>query len=364
MAQQTNAKPLLLVTGSSGLIGSRLLKALAPDFDVIGLDVKEPDETVAGTKFLHCDLTDDASVERAFGTVRAEHGDHIAAVVHLAAYYDFSGEPSPLYRELTVEGTRRLIHQLRTFSAVEQVLFSSSLLAVRPVEDAAQRLTELSPLRGEWDYPQSKIEAERVLRTERGEIPVVILRIAGAYDEDCHLLPVAHQIARIYEKRLESYLFPGDATHGQPFVHLDDLVGCFRAAIARRHALDPLEIFLIAEPEVLSYADLQEQLGELIHGKAWPTIRVPKPVAKLGAWLKDKLPGREPFIKPWMIDLADDHYPVEIRHARERLGWDPAHRLRDGLPEMIARFHRDPAGWYQRNGMPVPQHLQQRARSA
>jgi len=30
---------------------------------------------------------------------------------------------------------------------------------------------------------------------------------------------------------------------------------------------------LIAELDVLSYAELQDRLGELIHGQEWPTIR-------------------------------------------------------------------------------------------
>ena len=36
----------------------------------------------------------------------SNHGVHVAAVVHLAAYYDFLGEPSTKYDEITVRGTR------------------------------------------------------------------------------------------------------------------------------------------------------------------------------------------------------------------------------------------------------------------
>ena len=54
----------------------------------------------------------------------------------------------------------------------------------------------------------------------------MILRLAGVYDEDTHVVPIAQQMSRIYEKQLESFLFPGDARHGQAFVHLDDAVSC------------------------------------------------------------------------------------------------------------------------------------------
>jgi nucleoside-diphosphate-sugar epimerase len=274
-------------------------------------------------------------------------------VIHLAAYYDFSGDLSPLYDKLTVEGTRRLLRQLQRF-AVEQFAFSSSLLVMKPVEEG-EMIAEDSPVEATWDYPESKIKAEEVIRQEHREIPVVVLRIAGVYDEDCHSIPIAQQISRIYEKTLESYFFPGDASHGQAFVHLDDLVDCFRKCIERRRQLGAHELMLIAEPDVMSYAELQDRLGELLHGKEWPTIRIPKVAAKAGAWVQEKMAGEgeETFIKPWMIDLADAHYPVQIERARQRLGWDPKRRLRDTLDEMVRRLKRDPKGWYERNGLPA-----------
>jgi nucleoside-diphosphate-sugar epimerase len=348
-------KPLVLITGSSGLIGSRLIEALVGDFRVVGLDLKPPRDQLVD--FIECDLTQTVSVKSALQEVEERHGDKIASVIHLAAYYDFSGDPSPLYDKLTVEGTRRLLQQLQRF-AVEQFVFSSSLLVMKPVEEG-EMITETSPVESTWDYPESKIKAEEVIRQEHREIPVVVLRIAGVYDEDCHSIPIAQQISRIYERTLESYFFPGDASHGQAFVHLDDLVDCFRQCIKRRRELGSHELLLIAEPDVLSYAELQDRLGELLHGKEWPTIRIPKVAAKAGAWVQQKMAGEEEetFIKPWMIDLADAHYPVQIDRARQRLGWEPKHRLRDTLEEMVRRLKRDPQGWHEQNGLPAPEKL-------
>ena len=54
-------------------------------------------------------------------------------------------------------------------------------------------------------------------------------------------------------------------------------------------------------------------------------IAFPRPLAKFGAWLQNLLPGADPFIKPWMIDIADDHYALDISRARDasRLGASP-----------------------------------------
>jgi nucleoside-diphosphate-sugar epimerase len=346
-------KPVVLVTGSAGLIGSQLVAVFAPYYRVASLDVKRPEQEVAGAEWIECDVTKDRSVKKALGTVREKYGERIASVMHLAAYYDFLGAPSPLYRTLTVEGTRRLLKGLQMFQ-VEQFVFSSTLLVMKPVEEEGEVISERSPVESEeeaWDYPRSKLEAERVIRQERGTIPAVILRIAGVYDEECHSIPLAQQIARIYEKRLESYFFPGDADHGQAFVHLADLVDLFQQVVEMRYELGSHEVFLIAEPDVMSYEELQEQIGELIHGEEWPAIRIPKAVAKAGAWAQENILGQETFIKPWMIDLADTHYPVEIERARIRLGWEPQHRLRDTLSKIIGSLKQHPQRWHEINGL-------------
>lgn len=359
MEFSTAEKPLIVITGGAGLIGAHLAQAAAAHYRVVALDVKPPAQAQAASEFIECDMTQEASVARALALVRERYGTQLASVIHLAAYYDFSGAPSPLYRTLTVEGTRRLLRQLRGF-AVEQFVFSSTLLVMKPVEDEESVITERSPVEDPeetWDYPRSKLEAERVIRQERGAIPSVILRIAGVYDDEGHTIPIAQQISRIYEKKLESYFFPGDADHGQAFVHLADLVDCFMRVIELRNELGPAELFLIAEPDVMSYAELQEQIGELLHGEEWPAIRIPKVAAKVGAWAQENLLGQETFIKPWMVDLADTHYPVEIARARTRLGWEPQHRLRDTLSKMVGTLKEHPRAWYKLNKLTPPASL-------
>src|SRR5690606_26752458 len=115
----TNDKPVILITGSSGLLGDAIGQRLTGNFQLVGLDPVEPKTNEANVDWRACDLTRDADVRDALDRIRADYGSKIASVVHLAAYYDFSGEPSPLYDSLTVEGTRRLLTALRDFD-VEQ----------------------------------------------------------------------------------------------------------------------------------------------------------------------------------------------------------------------------------------------------
>jgi nucleoside-diphosphate-sugar epimerase len=353
MAGTQAERPLVVVTGASGLIGSNTVRALAPAYRVVGLDRVPPKGRQLPMHFIECNVGEDASVERAFAEFREAYGTRLASCVHLAAYYDFSGEPSELYQEITVEGTRRVLEALDTYD-VEQFVFSSSMLVMKPSDDG-RSIREDSPLQAEWDYPQSKLDAERVIQRHGLAIPKVILRIAGVYTDRGGSIPITQQIRRIHEKQLQSYLFPGNAEHGQSFVHIDDVVACIEKVIAARNALGPYEVFLVGEPEVMSYADLQDHIGLALHGKEWPTIRIPAPLAKAGAWLQNVLPSEEKaFIKPWMVDLADANYPISIERAEERLGWRPRHRLRATLDKMLAALRADPKRWYEDNDLPYP----------
>jgi nucleoside-diphosphate-sugar epimerase len=171
---------------------------------------------------------------------------------------------------------------------------------------------------------------------------------------------IANQIQLIYERQLISHVFPGDLTHGQAFLHLDDLVDAFSLVVERRQQL-PAELTLnIGESNTNSYGSMQRELGRLIHGEEWDTREIPKVIAKTGAWLEEvALPkDKEPFIKPWMIDRADDHYELDISRAHTMLGWQPQHRLIDTLPEMVRRLKNDPAAWYRTNKIHLSDVLQ------
>jgi nucleoside-diphosphate-sugar epimerase len=221
-------KDVVIVTGSSGLIGSAVTKRFVEHFDTVGFDQQGPGDSSSVSEYIYVDVTSDESVEHGLRDVRERHGASLSSVIHLAAFYDFSGELSPKYEEITVRGTERLLKGLKSFQ-VEQFVFSSTML--------------------------------------------------------------------VY----------------------------------------------LGEPETLSYDELQREFGRLIHGEEWTTRQIPKAVAKTGAWLEDELPGvSEPFIKPWMIDLADDHYALDISRAMRLLNWVPHRSLRGTLPRMVEALKADP----------------------
>jgi len=342
-----NKTEVVIVTGSSGMIGSTLIHKLAEKYHVVGFDQDGYPFPPIEAECVCVDLTSDDRMDFAFKRVRYAYGNKIAAVVHLAAYYDFLGEPSDLYDKVTVKGTERLLKFLQDFE-VEQFIFSSSMLVYKPSSPGVL-ITEDSPLEPKWDYPKSKVTTEKVMHEKRGEIPVVMMRIAGVYSEDGSSIPITNQVQRIYEKQIAARLYPANTAHGNTYVHRDDVIDAMALAVDQRKELPKEVIINIGDDETLSYKELQDIISTEIHGEKMPIISIPKWFAKMGAFMQN-LFGKA-FIKPWMIDLANDHFEMDSSRAKKLLGWNPKHGLRETLPKMIENLKANPKKFYQENNL-------------
>lgn len=351
-------KKLILVTGCSGRIGSLAVERFAKaGFTVIGWDFAEP-KSKKYMDFYKVDLRSDKDVSQSLQTIKTKYGDHLISVIHLAAYYSFAGEHPELYDEITIQGTNRLLHGLKQFN-VDQFIFSSTQLVYAPCK-VGEKINEDSPLDPKWDYPKSKVKTEKLMHAEHGDIPIVILRIAGCYDDECHSIPIAQQIQRIYEHQFISHLFSGNMTHGDPFLHLDDLIDCIWLCVEKRKTLPEELTLLIGEGKTMSYEDLQKEISSLIDGTSIKTFQVPKWFAKIGAWVLDHIPGEDAFIKPWMIDIADDNYTLDISKAKKVLGWEPKHFVGNTIPIMIIDLKKDPIHWYKTNDLKIGKKIQEK----
>ncbi len=352
-------KPVVLITGAAGNIGQSLAAALSDAYTVVGLDMPG---TKADFPLIDVDLTKDESVAAALARFREAHGPRIASVIHLIAFFDFSGGDNPLYQAVNVEGTRRLLRGLQKYE-VEQFVYSGTMLVHAPSEPGVP-IDEDQPIEPRWAYPKSKAATEDVIRAEHGRIRYVLLHLAGLYDEKTSVPTFANQIARIYERDLQSHFYSGSMLVGQAMVHRDDMLDGFRRTVDRRRDIPSGTMILIGEEQAIGYDALQDEIGYLIHGaEDWPTLQLPKAAAAAGAWAQGKLEpvvpdafdqGERPFIKPFMVRMADDHYELDTSRARALLDWKPEHRLKDSLPAMIAALKDDPKGWYESNGLTPP----------
>lgn len=349
------SKPIVLITGSEGEIGSRLRQKLSENYQVIGLDLE-------GTGCdIDIDISSGNSVSLAFKLIKERYGKKIAAVIHLAAYFDFTGEPSPLYDEVNVQGTKYILDNLQEFE-IERFIYSSTMLVHEPSK-VGKTINESSPIGPKWVYPESKANTEKIIADNHGKIPYLILRLAGLYDEESCVPTLANQIARVYERDIKSNLYAGDLDAGQSFIHQKDLIELFSKAIDKRKQLPEESIILAGEPKVVSYKRLNRQITEFIHGEDSKITKIPKPIAKSGAWLEENIEpivpdefdkGEKPFIRPFMIDLASDHYALDISKAQKMLDWEPKHSIEKTLPKIIKFLKNNPDKWYEKNQVTKP----------
>lgn len=353
-------KPLILITGAGGKLGSSLSQALSDDYQVIASD------RPGAPCDIEMDITSQASVEKAVASLKQRFGNQLAAVIHLAAFFDFSGDESPLYDAVNVKGTRLLLQSLQSLQ-VEQFIYTSTMLIHEPTQPG-EKINEQSPDRPKWAYPKSKAETEAIIKQHCGQIPYAIIRLAGIYDERTAVPTLAHQIARIYERTMKSHLYAGNSQAGQAFIHRDDMISLVKSLITKRAQLPEKLTLLAGEPNAYSYDYLQNKIGKLIHGEAhWKTLVVPKPAAQLGAWLEehgehvipDQLDkGEQPFIKPFMIAMASDHYDLDISRANDLLDWTPQHSIDNDIEHIVAALRENPQRWYQENHVNPPDWLE------
>lgn len=346
-------KPKILVTGALGRIGKRIQERFANQFTIIPTD----NEDLDNEHYFKMDIAKEESVAASLKQLKEKIGDNLASVIHLAAYYSFGEQNWKKYQKITIDGTERLLRNLKANFQVEQFIFSSTQLVFK-TQPLGKEINEESPLRPEWEYPQSKVITENVLFENHGSIPLVILRIAGCYDEECNSIPISQQISRIYNRSPQMYLFPGNPSHGSPFLHFDDLVEAFYLAVKKRHELPKESVIILSEEETYSYDQIQRKLGKLILQKEFTTFSIPKFAAKVGSWIENHLPFYpKPFTQPWMIDIADSHYDMDISLAKSLLNWEPKHDLMKTLPLMVEDLKRNPVEWFKRHKIPVPRSL-------
>ena len=152
-------KRKILITGALGFIGTYLIKNCFKDYQILALDIKEPDEEFkkgcSVFKFFKVDLRNNQSIQRFWKEIEPFHQD-LESIIHLAAYYDFSNRPHPNYVKLQI-GLQTLLELMeKDLPASCSFISSSSMASFRPTKPGLL-LTEKSQRSLAWEYPKSKI---------------------------------------------------------------------------------------------------------------------------------------------------------------------------------------------------------------
>jgi nucleoside-diphosphate-sugar epimerase len=161
----------ILVTGGTGLVGTRFLRRFAESRSDVRALVRPGKDVPAGVTVVEGDLLNPESLTRAV--------DGISAVVHLAAVLR-TPDADDIWRA-NLEGTRTLIDAVKSHAPDARFIMASTGLVYDGTE-LGRPAREDDAVAPSMPYPASKLAAENELR-ESG-LTWSILRLAFVYGED------------------------------------------------------------------------------------------------------------------------------------------------------------------------------------
>jgi nucleoside-diphosphate-sugar epimerase len=325
----------VLVTGASGFTGSHLARLLVQSGHRVralvrrtsALDLLE-DEAGREVERFPGDLSDAVSLLKAVSGMER--------VFHIAAVYREAKLPDSRYRDVNVEGTRRLAEAALAEGGIP-FLYCSTCGVHGEVEPPADETAPYNP--GDI-YQETKVEAEKLLlalHRDRG-LPVVILRPVGIYGPgDRRFLKLFRGVAR------RRFPLIGSGQVLYHLTHVEDVARGFLAASESRKAAG--EAFILAGERCTTVSELLALIAEKA-GVAPPRFHWPAaPILLASALCEDLLRplGIEPPLHRRRLDFFLKNRAFKIDKARRVLGWTPAVSLDEGIARTLAWYRS--AGW-------------------
>jgi len=342
------AKPVVVVTGISGNLGSRLLPLLG-SYSVIGVDINPP-HTDSELQFESLDLGQESSTRTLYELLRDTHP---YAVIHLAFVIDpVRNGVLDVDRmwQINVAGTARVMEAVTEANrsaddGIKQFIFPSSVSAYG--SDFPNAATEESPLAAHTlPYAIHKQEADEVVQQRCAALrgcSVYILRphiFAGASVEN-YLMgafrgtpngkgPRAEKM-RNQGKRLPCMLPRGQQylDNKIQFIHVDDMARLMRHILQREPEPQRLTVINVAgRGEAVTFA----QCIEMAHAKL---LRVPGKWAMrqaLNLLWKQQISAIPPEAVPYMTG----QYIMNTDRLRRFLGPEYDHVVRYSIADAFA----------------------------
>jgi nucleoside-diphosphate-sugar epimerase len=330
-----------LVTGATGFIGSHLVEELLAQGEAVRALIRKADPRPAWERspdnrpeIISGDMRDPAAMRTAVEG---------ANVVYHCAVANAS-MPASEARAVNLTGLRNLLEGLRLAGGGRLVLLSGlSVLGLRNYDP----LTEELPCRACGDPEiDAKLKAEEMAWDYRRSygLQACILRAGFVYGpRDRRNLPQLVEAIRG-----GSFVYIGSRHNLVPLVHVSDMARAL--VLAGRPPAADGRVYHIADGSRTTLRDLAGLVCQLVERRRprwtlpyYPTLAVCLACEWLGRALS--WPSHPPISRSTLLFLGTSRY-VDIRRAREELGFNPCIGYRDGLPAAVRSIHEpthDPA---------------------
>jgi len=324
----------ILVTGSTGFIGARMLRSLAEEGEMIRIFLRP--ESVSGV------LPEGVEVVRgSFSDLdalgRAVRG--VDRIVHLAGLTKAVDESG--YEAGNVMPVRNLLAVIREQNPIlKRFLFVSSLTAAGPASEGIYGVRESDLPNPVSAYGRSKLRAETLCMESSGEIPITIVRPPAVYG------PGDRDVLQVFQMLAGGLLVTAGSSVRQRFsmIYVDDLVRGIMSAARSERAEG--RIYYITSLQSCSWDEVIDAARPVLCFKKLYRVSLPKPLVFLVGMVIGA--GGAISGKPALInrdkanELVQDYWVCSPVQAEHDLGFTAGISLTEGVAKTIS--------WYRHKG--------------
>ena len=321
----------ILVTGSTGFLGSAIARELLSD----GRDVRLLVRKGADTRNI-----DDLDVEVALGDLRDPPSLKSAltgcsVLYHAAAYYSLWDRDQRLIYDINVAGTRNILQAARE-CGLDRIVYTSTVgcIGLNPDGAPADETTPFDPATLSNDYKRSKHQAEQVaLEFAESGLPVVIVNPSTPVGpRDIKPTPTGKIVLDFLNRNMPAYLDTG--------LNLIDVADCARGHLLAEKKGTPGERYILGNRNMSLFEILLTL--ESITGLKAPRIKIPYWAALAAGWVCETLSNRVTG-RPPAIPLAG------VRMAKYFMYFDSSKAVRElGLPQNpVEAALKQAVDWFQ-----------------
>ena len=293
-----NTKPTLVITGSSGFVGQKLVAAaVKSEYKVIGIDIEK-------VETLECEqFKIDLANEDFYNLVPKN-----SVIIHLASLSDdTSCKKNPLGAiEANLKATARVVDNANRLNSLQLIFASSEWVYPEKSEYCEQFETDSLDLANLNSlYAISKLTGESLIRTIC-KIPYSLLRFGIIYGP--RKLPGSAVESIALKISQETNIEVGSSKTSRSFIYIDDLIEGILKVIKIGNSIAGVIPINISGNKLYSLGEIVEIVNQFLEKK-----------------VKITETGTIPSIRN-----------PNIQRAREILGWEPKTTLIDGVTKCLA----------------------------
>lgn len=321
-----------LVTGATGFLGSHLVDRLLEKRWEVHVLVRQRSNLrwLLGKKvhYHQGDLVGDPrGLEE--GLKGVDVCFHLAGVVA-------ANRPS-IYFEANAGGTSQVLESaLRINPGIKRLVICSSLAAhgPSPDEQPAREEDDCHPI---TDYGRSKRDAELIAYRYMERLPIVLIRPPAIYG------PRDTQVRHYFWMAQHGFLpLPPGGQHLLNIAYVQDIATGLILAAEKDRATG--QVYFVGDRQNYDWEEVADTIARSLGRRSWK-FRIPLPAAYLASGLSGLLGwlrgGRTPLFRANLKNFLVKNWSLDIRKAREELGYEPRYTLSQGVEETAA--------WYREN---------------